>query len=156
MTEIETRPVGAGGAASSAAIAAYDRQLQDLRAQIAAQSGQGSEAAAQIEAVAAEAKAQLAAAAQEAERLKTEAEAAVRAATTDAALGRIRAALEAGGPYTGAVSDLTASGVDVPADVADSCRDGRTDADGPAAQLSGRCAGCADSRAAGADTHRMG
>lgn len=119
LTEIETRPVGAGGAASSAAIAAYDRQLQDLRAQIAAQSGQGSDVAAQIEAVAAEAKAQLAAAAQEAERLKTEAEAAARAATTDAALGRIRAALEAGGPFTGPVSDLTASGVEIPADVAD-------------------------------------
>jgi hypothetical protein len=118
LTEIETRPVGAGGAASSAAIAAYDRQLQDLRAQIAAQSGQGSDVAAQIEAVAAEAKAQLAAAAQEAERLKTEAEAAARAATTDAALGRIRAALEAGGPFTGSVSDLTASGVEIPADVA--------------------------------------
>lgn len=119
LTEIETRPVGAGGAASSAAIAAYDRQLQDLRAQIAAQSGQGSDVAAQIEAVAAEAKAQLAAAAQEAERLKTEAESAARAATTDAALGRIRAALEAGGPFTGPVSDLTASGVEIPADVAD-------------------------------------
>lgn len=119
LTEIETRPVGAGGVASSAAIAAYDRQLQDLRAQIAAQSGQGSDVAAQIEAVAAEAKAQLAAAAQEAERLKTEAEAAARAATTDAALGRIRAALEAGGPFTGPVSDLTASGVEIPADVAD-------------------------------------
>lgn len=118
LTEIEKRPVGAGGAASSAAIAAYDRQLQDLRAQIAAQSGQGSDVAAQIEAVAAEAKAQLAAAAQEAERLKTEAEAAARAATTDAALGRIRAALEAGGPFTGSVSDLTASGVEIPADVA--------------------------------------
>jgi hypothetical protein len=124
LTEIEKRPVGAGGAASSAAIAAYDRQLQELRAQIAAQSGQGSEAAAQIEAVAAEAKAQLAAAAQEAERLKAEAEAAVLAATSGAALGRIRAALEAGGPYAGAVADLTASGVDVPADVADLAESG--------------------------------
>jgi hypothetical protein len=55
LTEIELRPVGTGGAASSAALAAYDRQLQELRAQIAAQSGQGSDVAAQIEAVAAEA-----------------------------------------------------------------------------------------------------
>ena len=118
LTEIEKRPVGAGGAASSAAIAAYDRQLQELRDQIAAQSGQGNDVAAQIEAVAAEAKAQLAAAAQEAERLKAEAEAAVQAATSGAALGRIRAALEAGGPYAGAVADLTASGVEIPADLA--------------------------------------
>jgi hypothetical protein len=118
LTEIELRPVGTGGAASSAALAAYDRQLQELRAQIAAQSGQGSDVAAQIEAVAAEAKAQLAAAAQDAERLKAEAEAAARAATEGAALGRIRAALEAGGPYTGAVADLTALGTEMPADIA--------------------------------------
>jgi len=118
LTEIELRPVGTGGAASSAALAAYDRQLQDLRAQIAAQSGQGSDVAAQIEAVAAEAKAQLAAAAQDAERLKAEAEAAARAATEGAALGRIRAALEAGGPYAGAVADLTALGAEIPADIA--------------------------------------
>jgi len=117
LAEIELRPVGTGEAASSAALAAYDRQLQDLRAQIAAQSGQGSDVAAQIEAVAAEAKAQLAAAAQDAERLKAEAEAAARAATEGAALGRIRAALEAGGPYTGAVADLTAMGTEIPADI---------------------------------------
>jgi len=117
LTQIELRPAGAGGAASASALAAYDRQLQDLRAQIAAQSAQKSDAAARIEAVAAETKAQLAAAAQEAERLKAEAEATARAATIAAALGRIRAALEAGGPYSGAVDDLTAAGVQVPADI---------------------------------------
>ncbi len=119
LTRIELRPAGAGGAASASALAAYVRQLQDLRAQIEAQSGQESEVAARIEAAAAEAKAQLAAAALEAERFKSEAEATARAATIGAALGRIRAALEAGGPYTGAVDDLTAAGVQVPADVAD-------------------------------------
>jgi hypothetical protein len=118
LTEIEKRPVGAGGGVSSAAIAAYDRQLQDLRAQIAAQSGQGSDVAAQIEAVAAEAKAQLAAAAQEAAQLKAEAVAAAQTASTDAAMGRIRAALEAGGPYAGAVADLTALGMEIPPDIA--------------------------------------
>jgi hypothetical protein len=118
LTEIEKRPVGAGGGVSSAAIAAYDRQLQDLRAQIAAQSGQGSDVAAQIEAVAAEAKAQLAAAAQEAAQLKAEAEVAAQTATADAAMGRIRAALEAGGPYAGAVADLTALGMEIPPDIA--------------------------------------
>jgi hypothetical protein len=118
LTEIEKRPVGTGGGVSSAAIAAYDRQLQDLRAQIAAQSGQGSDVAAQIEAVAAEAKAQLAAAAQEAAQLKAEAAAAAQTATADAAMGRIRAALEAGGPYSGAVADLTALGMEIPPDIA--------------------------------------
>ena len=119
LTEIEKRPVGGAGAGvSSAAIAAYDRQLQDLRAQIAAQNGQGSDIAAQIEAVAADAKAQLAAAAQDAERLKAEAEAAVQTATTGAAMGRIRAAIEAGGPYAGAVADLTALGIQIPPDIA--------------------------------------
>ena len=119
LTEIEKRPVGGAGAGvSSAAIAAYDRQLQDLRAQIAAQNGQGSDIAAQIEAVAADAKAQLAAAAQDAERLKAEAEAAVQTATTGSAMGRIRAAIEAGGPYAGAVADLTALGMQIPPDIA--------------------------------------
>jgi hypothetical protein len=119
LTEIEKRPVGfAGAGVSSAAIAAYDRQLQDLRAQIAAQNGQGSDIAAQIEAVAADAKAQLATAAQDAERLKAEAEAAVQTATTGAAMGRIRAAIEAGGPYAGAVADLTALGMQIPPDIA--------------------------------------
>jgi hypothetical protein len=119
LTEIEKRPVGfAGAGVSSAAIAAYDRQLQDLRAQIAAQNGQGSDIAAQIEAVAADAKAQLAAAAQDAERLKAEAEAAVQTATTGAAMGRIRAAIEAGGPYASAVADLTALGMQIPPDIA--------------------------------------
>jgi hypothetical protein len=119
LTEIEKRPVGVAGAGvSSAAIAAYDRQLQDLRAQIAAQNGQGSDIAAQIEAIAADAKAQLAAAAQDAERLKAEAAAAVQTATTGAAMGRIRAAIEAGGPYAGAVADLMALGVQIPPDIA--------------------------------------
>jgi len=119
LTEIEKRPVGfAGAGVSSAAIAAYDRQLQDLRAQIAAQEGQGSDIAAQIEAVAADAKAQLAAAAQDAERMKAEAAAAVQTATTGAAMGRIRAAIEAGGPYAGAVADLMALGIQIPPDIA--------------------------------------
>ena len=119
LTEIEKRPVGfAGAGVSSAAIAAYDRQLQDLRAQIAAQNGQGSDIAAQIEAVAADAKAQLAAAAQDAERMKAEAAAAVQTATTGAAMGRIRAAIEAGGPYAGAVADLMALGMQIPPDIA--------------------------------------
>jgi hypothetical protein len=119
LTEIEKRPVGfAGAGVSSAAIAAYDRQLQDLRAQIAAQNGQGSDIAAQIEAVAADTKAQLAAAAQDAERMKAEAAAAVQTATTGAAMGRIRAAIEAGGPYAGAVADLMALGMQIPPDIA--------------------------------------
>jgi hypothetical protein len=119
LTEIEKRPVGfAGAGVSSAAIAAYDRQLQDLRAQIAAQNGQGGDIAAQIEAVAADAKAQLAAAAQDAERMKAEAAAAVQTATTGAAMGRIRAAIEAGGPYAGAVADLMALGMQIPPDIA--------------------------------------
>ena len=117
LTQIELRPAGAGGAAPASALAAYERQLQDLRAQIAAQNTQKSDAAARIEAIAAETKAQLAAATQEAERLKAGAQATARAATIAAALGRIRAALEAGGPYSGAVDDLTAAGVQVPADI---------------------------------------
>jgi hypothetical protein len=123
LTELEKRPAG-GGAASSSALAAFERELQALRDQIAAQNGQGGAAAAQIEQVAAEAKAQLAAAAQEAERLKAEAAATAQAAAISAALGRIRAAIEAGGPYEGALADLTAAGIAVPAELADHAASG--------------------------------
>ena len=42
----------------------------------------------------------------------------MQTATTGAAMGRIRAAIEAGGPYAGAVADLTALGMQIPPDIA--------------------------------------
>ena len=115
LTAVEKQPVGTGGGASATALAAYDRELQTLRDQIAAQSGAGADLAAQIESVAAEAKTQLATAAGEAARLKAESAAAARSATIGAAIVRIRAALEAGGPFGAALADLTGAGIEVPA-----------------------------------------
>jgi hypothetical protein len=117
LTEVEKRPAGAEGGVSATALAAYDRALQDLRNQIAAQGGQGSDVAAQIEATAADVRAQLAAARQEAEGLKAEATAAVQAATLAGALDRVQAAFDGGGPFAGALADLTASGIAVPPDL---------------------------------------
>jgi hypothetical protein len=114
LTEVEKRPAGPEGAASATALAAYERELQALRDQIATQGGQGQAVTAQIESVAAEAREQLAAAAAEAERLKAEAAETARTATVAAAYGRIRAAVEGGGPFTAAVTDLTEAQVTIP------------------------------------------
>ncbi len=119
LLEVEKRPAGPGGGVSPAALAAYDRELQTLRDQIAAQDGDGASAKAEIAAVAAEAKSQLAAAAQEAERLKSEAAIASRAMLTVAALGRVRAAMEGGGPYASALADLADAGIVVPPELSD-------------------------------------
>jgi len=61
----------------------------------------------EIEALADQAEARIAAARDEARALRGEAEAAARGAVAEAALSRLRAALEAGGPYSGALSDLS-------------------------------------------------
>lgn len=118
LSGLERQSTAPGGAASATALAAFERELQDLRAQIAADTGPSGSVAAQIEAVAAEAKAQLAAAAQDAERMQAAAAAAAKAAATGAALGRIRAALEGGGPFEGAAADLAAAGFAIPPELA--------------------------------------
>lgn len=120
LTEVEKRPVatGTGGGVSSTALAAFDRELSSLREQVASQSGAQAEAAEKIAAAGAAAEAKLAAAGQEAERLKTEAEATLRDSAIAAALSRLRAAFETGGPFGSAVADLGASGIGVPPDLA--------------------------------------
>jgi hypothetical protein len=124
LSAVEKAPQGAAGGASATAVAAYERDLQALRAQVEQLAGAGGAASSQIEEVVASAKAELAAATEEAARLKAEADATAALARRDAALGRLTAALEAGGPYSSALADLGDPGIEVPAILTDNARTG--------------------------------
>lgn len=123
LTAVEKRPA-TGGAVSDTALAAYERDLMQLRSDFEAQRNIGTDATIKLESVAAETRAQLDAAAAEAAALKAEAEAAVKAATDRAALSRLQGALESGGPFASAVADLSAAGIEIPAVLADSAANG--------------------------------
>jgi hypothetical protein len=82
--------------------------LAELRAALEAQR-------AEFDGLFAEARQKIDAAAEEAARLRTEAEAAARTTVARAAFSRLSAALESGGPFSGALSELTeVVGVPVP------------------------------------------
>jgi len=105
LLEVEKRP-GVDGTLSDTALAAYQRELEELRAELDASQENVMSAAAQAEADLAEARA-------EAARLETEAVAAAEAAAARAALNRIATAVETGAPFSDALADL--EGADVPA-----------------------------------------
>lgn len=94
LTELEKRPVTEG--VSQAAIDAYERELARLREAVTEQRGE-------VEALIAEAR-----------MLDETAAEAARAAVAQTALARLRAALDSGDPFRGALDDLAASGVALP------------------------------------------
>jgi predicted nucleic acid-binding Zn-ribbon protein len=95
-------------------LAAYDQQLQALKAELESQRGTATGASDELKALAEQAQSQLAAATAEAAKLKADAEAVGQAALARAALSRIKAALDSGEPYSGAVAELTEAGQEVP------------------------------------------
>ncbi|MDV4144694.1 hypothetical protein [Shimia sp. FJ5] len=98
LTEAEKRPMSDGLSAS--AIEAYEREVEELRAQVAAQL-------------------------EEAETLKANSEQTARSTLVQAALTRVMAALDSGASYEAALIDLAnASGESVPAALADPAADG--------------------------------
>ncbi len=98
LTEAEKRPMSDGLSAS--AIEAYEREVEELRAQVAAQL-------------------------EEAETLKANSEQTARETLVQAALTRVMAALDSGAPYEAALVDLAnASGETAPAALADPAADG--------------------------------
>lgn len=128
LAAVEKRPAttitsaagtGTGTGVAAETLAAIDQELQALKAAVANQSVEGADATEELKALAATTESQLAAAAAEAEKLRTEAETAGQAAMARAALSRILAALDAGGPFSSAVTDLTQTGHEVPAVLAD-------------------------------------
>ena len=98
LTEVEKRP-GADGTLSDTALAAYQRELEQLRADLEIQQATVMSAVAQAET-------DLAAARAEAEALEQEALASAEAAASRAALNRVSTAIETGAPFADALGDL--------------------------------------------------
>ncbi|WP_212522943.1 hypothetical protein [Actibacterium sp. MT2.3-13A] len=100
LTAVEKRPI-AEAADTTGAIAAYERELERMREELAAQRQQNEEMSASVSAVADQAKAEIAAASTRAQELETR-----------AAMMRVMAALESGGSFASALPQI---GADVPA-----------------------------------------
>ena len=98
LTEVEKRP-GADGTLSDTALAAYQRELEQLRADLEIQQ-------ATVMSTVAQAETDLAAARAEAEALEQEALASAEAAASRAALNRVSTAIETGAPFADALGDL--------------------------------------------------
>ena len=96
LTEVEKRPI-AEAADTSGAIAAYERELERMREELATQRKQNEEMAASVTAVADRAKAEIEAASSRAQELETR-----------AAMMRVMAALESGGSFASALPQLGA------------------------------------------------
>jgi len=104
LTEVEKRPI-AEAADTSGAIAAYERELERMRDELATQRQQNEEMTASVTAVADKAKAEIAAASTRAQELETR-----------AAMMRVMAALESGGSFASALPQI---GAEVPAALSD-------------------------------------
>lgn len=113
LETLEKRPVD-GGAASATALEAFGREMEDLRAEIAAQKADTAAAQEQIAAAADSATARIEAAEAETARLHAEAAEAARAAAVRSAVGRLQASLESGASLEGGLNDLEAAGVTPP------------------------------------------
>ncbi len=114
LATVEKQPVGEAGAASATAVAAFERELQTLRQQIEAQGTAGAGVTADLQTAMADAKAQLASAAEAAKQVAAEAQDSAQAARNELALGRVSAALEAGGSFSSALDNLRAAGLTIP------------------------------------------
>lgn len=99
LDAVEKRPISEG--VSQAAIDAYERELDRLRAAVTDQRGE-------VEALVAEARA-----------LDAQAQESARAAAVQAVLARLQGAIDDGLAYPGLVEELAASGVEVPAALRD-------------------------------------
>ncbi len=113
LTEVEKRP-GADGTLSDTELAAYQRELEQLRADLEIQQATVMSAVAQAET-------DLVAARAEAEALEQEALASAEAAASRAALTRVSTAIETGAPFADALGDL---GGDLPAALSSAAENG--------------------------------
>jgi hypothetical protein len=113
LTEVEKRP-GADGTLSDTALAAYQRELEQLRADLEILQATVMSAVAQAET-------DLAAARAEAEALEQEALASAEAVASRAALNRVSTAIETGAPFADALGDL---GGDLPAALSSAAENG--------------------------------
>jgi hypothetical protein len=105
MTEVEKLPIDAN-AAAEAAVAAYEREVATIRAEIDEVIARNNALQSQMDDV------------------RAETEAAERLSAARVALGQIEAALENGGAYGAAVRNIAAAGAEVPAPLADHAASG--------------------------------
>ncbi|RYG91292.1 hypothetical protein EU803_09355 [Loktanella sp. IMCC34160] len=106
VTELERQP-NADGTLSPTALAAYEADIAALRDEIAAQEQR-------MQALVADAAAQLEETREQAEQIEQTAAGAANAAAARAALAQIRAAVESGAPFDSALPDLRAAIGDIP------------------------------------------
>jgi hypothetical protein len=107
LSEVEKRS-SADGTLSDTALAAYDRELEAMRAEMAAQQES-------VRAMAEEAVSQLAATQSETQAIELDAVAIAQAVTARAALGRIQVALDTGEAFEDALTDLqSVTEMDIP------------------------------------------
>ncbi|MEY8827302.1 COG4223 family protein [Sedimentitalea sp. XS_ASV28] len=104
LTEVAKRPIDEG--VSKAAIAAYEKELADLQKAMATQRKE-------VEGLIADARAIKA----QASEMEANAAKAAQQAANRATMAQLRAALDAGAPFSAQAEDLKAAGVDVPADL---------------------------------------
>ncbi|WP_420857861.1 hypothetical protein [Marivivens marinus] len=116
VTELERQP-NADGTLSPTALAAYEADIAALRGEIAAQEQR-------MQALAADAAAQLEETREQAEQIEQTAAGAANAAAARAALAQIRAAVESGAPFDSALPDLRAATGDIPPALTRAAADG--------------------------------
>lgn len=109
LTEVEKRP-GSDGTLSESALAAYERELDALRADLAAQRQE-------VTAIAEQAAEDLNAARAEAEKMEQQALQEARAAAGRAALNRLRVAVDSGEPFADLLGDLEQVAGQVPSEL---------------------------------------
>lgn len=118
LTALENRPAGEGGV-SEGALAAFQRDLDTMKTQIAETGGAASTTQAEIAAAAAQAQAQIKAAEDQAAQLRAQSEAAAQRTMAQAAIARLGAALDSGAPLAPAIADLEAAGLALPTAITD-------------------------------------
>jgi len=123
LSALEAAP-GRDGGVSPAALAGYQAELANLRAELDAQKGAGAAMVTDIEAAAKAAETRLAEAEAQAATLRSEAEATALAATTAAGFARVQAALDSGASFAGPLADLEAAGLEVPIILTDAAETG--------------------------------
>ena len=116
LTSVERAPTEDGTLAETA-IESWERELDDIRAEFAAQQEQMADLREQ-------AQADLEAARNEARQVEQSATEAARQATARAALARVEAAVDSGSPLEAPLNDLDAAGVEIPEPLASQAADG--------------------------------
>jgi len=118
LQTLERRPTASGGV-SAGAIQSFEDELNALRAELESQRAEGQRVQAEVASVADAAEVRLKAAEDEAARIRAQAEADARHALSRAAVTHLRAALESGAALDGALADIAAAGLTVPAELAE-------------------------------------